>query len=73
MIKSKEILENRGVEVDLNGPEGNAFVLMGYVKGWCRDLGKESQPILEEMQSGNYEHLLDVMEREFGDVVTFYR
>lgn len=29
--------------------------------------------VCAEMRSGNYEHLLEVFEREFGDFVTLYR
>ena len=29
MIKSKEAIETRGIEIDLTGPRGNAFFLLG--------------------------------------------
>lgn len=59
--------------VDLTGPEGNAFCLMGYAKKWAVQLGREPAPILADMKSGNYEHLVDVMEKEFGSFATFLR
>jgi hypothetical protein len=72
MMKRKK--ERRGkTEVDLTGPDGNAFVLMGMAAGWARQLGKEWKPIQAEMMSGDYEHLLAVLEREFGKYVIFYR
>jgi len=74
MIKLK--VEGKKPEVDLTGPEGNAFVLMGYAKRWSRDLGKskeEIEAIQKDMQSGDYEHLLSVIEKHFGDYVILYR
>ena len=73
MIKKKP---SRGIEIDLTGPDGNAFVLMGYVKrlGSQLDFTPEYvQDILKEMRSGDYENLISVFDREFGSVVTLYR
>jgi hypothetical protein len=38
-----------------------------------RQLGIDPDPILKEMQSGDYENLLEVFDREFGSFVTLYR
>lgn len=62
--------------IDLSGPEGNAFVLLGYVSnlgkqlGWDRD---RIRGVQSEMQSGDYENLLTVFDREFGDYIDLYR
>jgi len=56
--------------IDILGPDGNAFVLMGYAKTISRQLDMESKEILDDMQSGDYEHLLNVFEEHFSDVVT---
>ena len=61
MIKSKSEMPDRGIEIDLSGPEGNAFVLMGYARRWCRQLGYDdfrTTCILEEMKLTDYEGLL---------------
>ena len=75
MIKSvKE--KNTKIEVDLTGSDGNAFDLLGYAKGWAQSLEMspdECGRILDDMRSGDYEHLVDVLEQNFGDIVTFYR
>ena len=71
MIKSKN--EKGGIEVDLTGPEGNAFVLIGYARKWSKQLGLNPDEVEEEMTSGDYENLVGVMEKYFGKVVTFYR
>ena len=48
MIKS--INEKQGgVEIDLTGPEGNAFVLIGYASKWAKQLGLDSKQIQKEM------------------------
>lgn len=72
-MKSKSELGDGRPYIDLSGPDGNAFALMGHAKRWCRQLDIEFEPILEDMQSGDYEHLLEVMEKHFGDYVDFYR
>ena len=70
MIKKKP---SRGIEIDLTGPDGNAFVLMGYATRLARELDMDAEPILNEMRSGDYENLISVFDREFGSVVTLYR
>jgi hypothetical protein len=74
MIKSikEKNLESK-IEIDLTGPDGNAFSLMSYASDLCRNLGIDKTPILKEMMSGDYEHLLSVMEDHFGDFIIMYR
>lgn len=60
-------------QINLRGPNGNAFVLMGYAKQWAKQLGLDGDAIVEDMKSGDYEHLLAVLEENFGDMVDFYR
>jgi hypothetical protein len=62
-VMSKEIV------IDLTGPDGNAFAIMGYAKKLSRQLGIDSKPILEEMMSGNYNHLIATFDKHFGDYV----
>ena len=71
-IKSRSEMRP-GIEIDLTGPEGNAYSLMGYAKKLARQLDIDSKPIIEDMMSGDYEHLLEVFEEHFGSVVTLYR
>ena len=62
--------------IDLTGPEGNAFVLLGYAKNLCKQLGfseEKTKKILDDMRSGDYEHLLQVFEKHFGGYVTMVR
>ena len=51
------------VEVNLNGPDGNAFALMRKAKylGVKLDLSKdEIDSIVKEMMSGDYDNLVEV-------------
>jgi hypothetical protein len=73
MIKDKREMEKRGLEIDLTGPQGNAFVLIGYASNLAKQLKKDEKAIKEDMQSGDYEHLVEVFDREFGDYVTLYK
>ena len=76
MIIKKEDIEPQKPTIDLTGPDGNAFVLMGYVKRWCRDLKftkENTQFIMDDMKSGDYEHLLEVIEENFGEYVILIR
>ena len=59
--------------IDLTGPDGNAFYLLGVAADWAKQLGKDVDVILDEMKSGDYENLVTVFDREFGDLVTLLR
>jgi hypothetical protein len=71
MIKTKS--NTRGIEIDLTGPQGNAFFLLGTASNFAKQLGIDSKPILDEMKSGDYENLVQVFDRHFGSFVTLYR
>jgi hypothetical protein len=45
-IASKAEMQERPIEIDLTGPEGNAFVLIGYAKQWFKQLGNETMMLL---------------------------
>jgi len=71
MIKKKK--ESSSIEIDLTGPQGNAYFLLGMAQQLAKQTSKDHAKIIEEMKSGDYENLLKVFDREFGDVVTMYR
>jgi hypothetical protein len=60
------------IEIDLNGPQGNAFVLLGIAQDLSRKIGLDWDSIYSEMTSGDYENLLEVMEKHFGDFIIIY-
>jgi hypothetical protein len=70
MIVSKQ---HRQTVIDLTGPQGNAFFLMGQAGQYARQLGLDSDTIITEMRSGDYENLVQVFDRYFGDYVILER
>jgi hypothetical protein len=76
MIRSKAERPPQKLEIDLTGPEGNAYVLMAYADRWGRQLGYSShriKSIIDEMKLTSYEGLLYTFDREFGSFVTLWR
>ena len=76
MIKSKSEMPPRPIEIDLTGPDGNAFVLMGYAKRLGRQLGfteGKIDAIIKVMTMSNYEGLLHTFDEQFGDYVVMYK
>lgn len=61
------------ITVDLTGPDGNAFCLMGLAMRLAKQVGKDGFEITQRMREKDYEHLLKVFDEEFGDFVTLYR
>jgi len=54
MIKEK-VEKNNGIEIDLTGPQGNAFYLLGTAKNLAKQLDLDGNKIMDEMMSGDYE------------------
>lgn len=71
MIKSKK--KQGKIEIDLTGPEGNAFVLLGYAKQWATQIGMDYKKIHEEMTSSDYENLINTLDKYFGEYIIIYR
>lgn len=71
MIKEKP--KSNGIEIDLTGPEGNAFFLLGMAKKLAKELDFPADFIMNEMRSGDYENLVKVFDHYFGSIVTLYR
>ena len=71
MIKSKK--QSLGIEIDLTGPDGNAFMLIGKAGNLAKQLGLDGKAIRTEMMAGNYENLINVFDKHFGNFVTLYR
>lgn len=72
-ILPKSSKEESRIEIDLTGPDGNAFVLMGIAKNLAKQLKLDGEMITKEMMLGDYEDLLNTMERYFGDYIIMYR
>lgn len=72
MIRKKKE-RNEPIIIDLTGPDGNAYVLMSYAIRFSKQLGIDNVPIIEEMMSSDYENLLQVFDRYFGQLVILER
>jgi hypothetical protein len=70
MIKSKK---QTGIEIDLTGPQGNVFFLIGTARNLAKQLGLDGTVIQAEMMSGDYENAVNVFDNYFGSIVTLYR
>ena len=68
--------ESRRQVIDLTGPEGNAFYLLGTASKLCKQIGISSsrtKEILDEMKSSDYEHLIRTFDKYFGLIVDLER
>jgi len=73
MIVPKSKKKERRIEIDLTGPQGNAYFILGTAKNLAKQLGKDVEDINKRMTSGDYENLLKVFEKEFSAYVIMYR
>ena len=53
-------------EIDLRGPQGNAYFLMANASNLAKQLGLDGKAICEEMRAGDYENLLKVFIETFA-------
>ena len=78
MIKEKTQQIRRPV-IDLTGPEGNAFALLGFAQKFQKDIKRVDSDfasfdiIKKEMLSGDYENLIQVFDKYFGNYVDLER
>jgi hypothetical protein len=73
MIREKQ---NKEMIIDLTGPEGNAFCLLGYAKSFAKHLSyskEEIEELISDMMNGDYEHLVTVFDSHFGHFVILER
>lgn len=59
--------------IDLTGPDGNAFVLLGIAKNLSKRLGLDTSKIISEMTNADYENLVVIFDNYFGDYVDLER
>lgn len=73
-IRSRSEMAKK-VQIDLRGQEGNAFSLMAIAENLGKRLGvphDERQAITKEMMSSDYEHLVAILEKHYGDYIDIY-
>ena len=71
MIKKKR--KKSYMEMDLTGPEGNVYVLIGTAMNLARQFGYDDEMIKEQMMSGDYENVVQTFDKYFGEHVILYR
>jgi hypothetical protein len=64
--------KTNGITIDLTGPQGNAFYLLGTAKNLSKQLGLDSNKVMDEMKSGDYDNLVNTFDKYFGSFVTLY-
>jgi len=60
------------VILDLDSPDGNAFVIAATARNLCKQLEYsevETEKLLTNMLSKDYEHVVATFEMEFGSIV----
>lgn len=72
-IKNVNLLNEGKRIIDLTGPQGNAFYLLGTASTLAKQLELDSEKIQSEMQESDYENLIKVFDSYFGDYVDLYR
>ena len=65
--------QQKEIVIDLTGPKGNAFYLLGQARQLSNQLELNSNEILNEMQSDDYEHLVETFDKHFGSFVILER
>ena len=64
------------IEIDLTGPDGNAFVLLGIAQKLARQLdysSEEIQDLMTEMAGSDYDYLVKTFDDHFGNYVNLYK
>jgi hypothetical protein len=80
MIKSIKDKQEKRIEIDLTGPDGNVFNLIVTAMTLGKELNKrrdadylDIKAIQADMMSADYEHAIEVMEKNFGHIIIMYR
>ena len=71
MIRRKQ--QSKYEVIDLTGPQGNAHYLLGRAIVLSKQLGIDSDSIIQNMKSGDYDNLIKVFDRHFGSFVVLER
>lgn len=76
MIKSRDELQSRKIEIDLHSKKGNAMYLLSLVDSIGKQLDIPSSvrtDIKTVMMMSDYENLIKTFDIWFGDYVILYR
>jgi len=70
MIRLKEDFKAT-IRIDLDGPMGNVFYILGLVKPLSKELGLDDTALFNEMTGYDYFDLIKAFDKYFGDHVIF--
>ena len=62
--------------IDLTGPDGNAYYLMGTACNLMKQLKftpEEAEGVIDKMKSSDYENLIKVFDKYFGKLIDLER
>lgn len=74
MSKYNLILSLKNNRIDLAGPQGNVFQLIGLGRKWLIDLEApklEREEFSHQMMNGDYRHALEVFKSWFGEDIIY--
>ena len=74
-MDKNELPKRQRLQIDLDGPDGNAFVILGYTKSLCKSVGyneQQAKKISAEMKESDYDHLLLVFLKYFDAYVDIW-
>lgn len=60
------------ITIDISGPDGNAYALMGYAETFAGNVEmstQETEEMLEMMMEGDYANLLNIFNQYWGSYV----
>ena len=60
------------INIDLDGPDGNAYFLLGIAKRICDKTGIDFQHLRNKMMSGDYGTLLIEIDKAVGKYINFH-
>lgn len=79
ILSKSEKVESR-IEIDLTGPQGNVFCLLGIAADLAKQLNRlrgtdslNPKQIQNEMRSSDYENAVQTLDRYFGEYIVLYR
>ncbi len=73
MIKDNQDKPSGPIEIDLTGPEGNVFYLMGLALKFAKQLDLDGDAIVAQMKLKDYDYAVNVFDRYFGKYVILYK
>ena len=70
-ILKKDTIKKQVIE--LTGPQGNAFYLLGVAMKLSKDIGLDLEAGLDDLKGGDYEHLITRFDYHFGFIIDLER